>query len=815
MKISHDWLRDYLPHTFPITTIERWLTEIGLEVEGIHTTESIKGGLKGVVTGQVLTCVRHPNADRLSLTTVDIGGQEPSQIVCGASNVAVGQKVLVATPGTMIYPAEGDSFEIKTAKVRGELSAGMICAEDELGLGDSHDGILVLPNDTPVGISASELYKIVQDEIIEIGLTPNRADANSHFGTARDLWAALHIHEGLQIPLNQPLILDKSALPSEGEMNIHLQATDKCQRYMGLEITGVTVAESPEWLKKRLQSIGQKPINNIVDVTNFVMFELGQPLHAFDREAIPGNDILVCNAQIDKDFIGLDGVSRKLVADDLVIATAGEEPMCLAGVYGAEGYGVKSTTQAIFLESACFQSASVRRTSLRHNLRTESAAHFERGVDPGMCPEVLLRAAHLILEVAGGQVSSRLYDVYPQPTPERLISISPERVNRLLGKVIPSDQMLEILQALSMGVVQLSQQEWQVTVPGYKIDVLREADLVEEIVRIYGLNNIEASESFQYALNQARKLDDHTLRNQAMDFLVANGFHEIMGLSIINADEWTKISGFDSKIGVRINNTSNLQLDLLRPEALSTALEVIRYNVSRQQTSLRMFEFGRTYKSHSGEYIETPFLSFFISGDYWKESWQNGATRKSDIYLLKSLCNNLLHQLGIFDLTEILDETEENYVSCVHISAGGKNVAIIGEIKTGLLSRADIKHPVYFAQLRWETVLALLEAQEIKQFEEFSRFPMVRRDLALMMDEGISYTEVASLIRSELGSSLSELNLFDEFRNEELLSKRKKSYAISMMMVNRDKTWAEKDLDVLISKVINKLKVKYGIEIRK
>lgn len=815
MKLSHNWLREYIPHSFATVKIEKWLTEIGLEVEGITPFQSIKGGLKGVVTGHVLTCVKHPNADRLSLTTVNIGGAEPLQIVCGAANVAAGQKVLVATVGTTIYPAEGEPFEIKEAKVRGEKSTGMICAEDELGLGSSHEGILILPEDTQIGIEATKLFPVYEDEIIEIGLTPNRSDANCHFGTARDLWAALKIHENYDMPLVLPGMVDPDSLPEGGDFSVEIRSPELCTRYTGLEIKNVTIGDSPEWLQNRLKAIGQKPVNNVVDVTNYVMFELGQPLHAFDATKIPQKKIIVTQADSNKAFVGLDGSEKKLVEDDLVIADHTGNAMCIAGVYGAQGYGVSNQTTHIFLESACFSPASIRRTSLRHNLRTESASHFEKGTDPNMCTAVLMRATYLICKLCGGEVSSAMYDIYPNPVAKAVVDVSPQRINRLLGQDIPNELMINVLNALNMDISKQSDSHWQVTVPGYKTDVLREADIAEEVGRIYGLNNIPPSSSFHFAVQSRKQINTTKLREQLLGFLTSNGFNEVMGMSIIDSKWWQKVSGFKVEQGVRVNNTSNIHLDLMRPDALASALEIIRYNQARQQDSLRMYEYGRVYSNKENGVEEKEFISIFTTGKYFKESWQLPSGLDNDFYLLKGIVCRALNALGLESLSGEMAELHPYFSAGYHILLGDKCLATVGIVNPALCQNADINQEIFFAMIEWQAVISCMQARKTPQYQEFSRFPMARRDLALVVDEAVTFAQLTSIIEKCAGQSLIDVNLFDEYRHLQHVGEGKKSYAVSMTLANREKTWSDQELDGIITKVVTKLKSELGVDIRK
>lgn len=813
MKISHNWLKELLPHDLPTSKIETYLTEIGLEVEGITLEESIKGGLKGVVTGEVLTCAKHPNADKLSVTTVNIGSGDTLHIVCGAPNVAAGQKVLVATIGTVLYTESGESWKIKEAKVRGELSQGMICSEDELGLGTSHDGIMVLPADTVPGKPAAEYFNITSDEIIEIGLTPNRADANSHYGVARDLWAALHIHEGYKQALALPEILE-DVLQGDSTFQVRIENTEACPHYTGIVIRGIRVGDSPEWLRNRLLSIGQRPLNNIIDITNYVMFELGQPLHAFDADKISGQEIVVKNLPAETPFITLDGNTVKLHQDDLIICDGNSRPMCIAGVYGGKDSGVTAETVNLFLESAYFDPASVRRTSFRHNLRTESASHYEKGTDPNQCLDSLLRAAYLITQIAGGQADSSAIDVYPQPIPPANVVVRPERIRTLIGKDISDKEIIAILEALEMEV-KLLDSHWEVRVSSHKTDVTREADIIEEVVRIYGLNRIEPAARINYAIGEDGYRHEQDSRNIAMQYLSDTGYSEAMGLSIINGKNWQKISGFDPANGVRINNTSNTHLDLLRPDPLATVLEIVQHNQSHQQPDLRMFELGKIYyKEPDKGYIEETYLSIFATGRMWPESWKAPSTNAVDGLDLKDSVLNLLYRLQVTGIREVAGKDDPRFANALEIHARGKRIAILGNVATGLLKNAGIKGAMQFAHIYWDHLTASIRTNP-PTFKEYSRFPVVRRDLALVLDKTIPYEEVRILGQKAAGEVLSKMVLFDVYTNEEQLGKEKHSISLGFYFTNRTKTFDETEIEAIMNKLIQTFETKLNGVIRK
>ena len=813
MKLSHNWLKELLPHTFSTDEIAEKLTDIGLEVEGVHVTESIKGGLKGVVIGKVITCGKHPNADKLSLTTVDVGGIEPLSIVCGAPNVATGQKVLVATVGTELYDEDGKAFQIKEAKVRGELSQGMICAEDELGLGKSHEGIMILPEDTQIGMKASDYFKIESDEVIEIGLTPNRADANSHFGAARDLWATLNLHDSYDLPLTPVQILNIEGKTSS-PFKVTIENKEACKRYTGILIENISVGESPDWMKNRLETIGQRAVNSIVDITNYVMFELGQPLHAFDADKIQGQHIIVKNLPKDSTFITLDNNTKALHEDDLIICDEENNPMCIAGVYGGADSGVTKDTKNIFLESAWFSPTSVRKTSFRHNLRTESASHFEKGTDPHQCLEALLRAAFLITEYSSGQANTQYIDNFPNPEPAVEVTIDPSRVRMLIGKEISDTEIENTLMSLSMKVNKADQSAWIVTVPTHKTDVFRPADIIEEIVRIFGFNNIEAAEKFSFAMPDSVRNERMDQRQLVMQYLAGAGYSEAMGLSIINSVNWAKITGDKEFQGVRINNTSNIQLDLMRPDPIATALETIAYNQSRQQTDMKMFEYGHSYNgSDDKSYQEESFISIYGTGSLWDESWAVLNKESFNPYYLKSTVTNMFKLLNISKFQEKAGN-DLRFESSIEYSMGPKKLAVLGDVNQQMLKKAGIKGNMTFAHIYWDNVLSVVNNKPVI-FKEFSRFPVVRRDLAVVVADKITYEEIRILAQKSLSPYLTKIRLFDNYKSEEHLGAGKKSLSIALIFTNNEKTFEEKEIDELMKKLIETLEKKVDAVIRK
>ncbi|MGB4906885.1 MAG: phenylalanine--tRNA ligase subunit beta [Saprospiraceae bacterium] len=814
MKISHNWLKELMPHNFTTEIISETLTDIGLEVEGVNIVESIKGGLKGVIIGQVMTCEKHPNADKLSLTTVNIGGHTNLSIVCGAPNVATGQKVLVATVGTELYDEKGDAFTIKEAKVRGELSQGMICAEDELGLGKSHEGIMILPEDSVVGTKASDYFNIDSDEVFEIGLTPNRADANSHFGTARDLWAALNIHKGYDTSLARPKILSiegKVASP----FKVTIENTESCKRYTGIVLENVRVQDSPDWLKIRLESIGQRPVNNIVDITNYVMFELGQPLHAFDADKIDGQHLKIKNLPQGTEFTALDGSVKSLDKDDLIICDGTDRPLCIAGVYGGLDSGVSQDTTNIFLESAYFSPTPVRKTSFRHNLRTESAAHFEKGTDQHQCLEALLRAALMITEISGAHSNSQYIDNFPNPLPLAVAEIHTEKVRSLIGKSIPNGEIQLILESLSMIIDKVDENKWNITIPSYKTDVHRQADIIEEIVRIYGLNNIESAKKFSFSMPEQLANDSMTSRQIAMQYLADSGYSEAMGLSIINSTQWSKITKNENFEGVRINNTSNVQLDLMRPEALATALEVVAHNQSRQQNDIRMYEYGRSYNvTDQKEYKEDEYISIFGTGSLWDESWAIKTKDSFDSFYLKTTILNLLKRLNVTKFQEKKLTGDPRFEDAIELTMGPRRIAVLGEVSKSWLKASGIKGNMTFGQVYWENVIEMINNKPIK-FKEFSKFPVVRRDLAVIVGAEVTYESIRLLANKTLSNYLTNMKLFDIYSNEEQLGKGKRSMSIAFYFTNSVKTFEEKEIEDMMKKLIETLESKVDAFIRK
>ncbi|OMP81107.1 phenylalanine--tRNA ligase subunit beta [[Flexibacter] sp. ATCC 35208] len=806
MTISYNWLCDYLPVKPTPEELSVILTRIGLEVESLEEFESVKGSLEGLVIGEVLTAVPHPNADKLRLTTVNIGAAEPLNIVCGAPNVAVGQKVVVAPIGVTIYPASGEPLTMKKAKIRGEESHGMICAEDEIGLGSSHAGILVLDPSLTPGTPAREIFKPFEDWVYEIGLTPNRMDAMSHLGVAKDVCAYLNntgntLDNKAKIPALAPLPEAKDRY----DIAVSIENTTACPRYAGITLTGVKVGPSPEWLAHRLQAIGIRSINNVVDITNFILHETGQPLHAFDADTIKGRQIRVKNLPQNTPFVTLDEKERKLDAADLVICNADSEPMALAGVFGGLHTGVSDTTTNIFLESACFAAASIRPTSFRHGLRTDAAARFEKGVDISGTVYVLQRAAALICELAGGQAASGIIDVYPAPKPAVEVETSWKYIQKLSGKAYPADKVERILVSLGFTFLSKTEERFRVAVPYSKPDISIPADIVEEVMRIDGLDNIDIPTQVLITPSPASRPDKEKIREKVANYLASNGFNEIFTNSITNSKYY---SPEVLATTVRMINSLTEDLDIMRPSMLETGLESVSHNLNRRNDNLLFFEFGNTYAT-SGEhkYEETAHLSLYLTGQKVAESWLHKAA-PVDFYFLKGYVQNVLQLLGIKGL-----QWKEGEQHTWEIVVKNKSVVTLGAVDNAKLKQFDIKQPVWFADFNWLNLLSLLQKTE-SFYKEIPKFPSVRRDLALILDKQVKYAAVEAAVKTVKSPLLQNVNLFDVFESEKL-GNNKKSYAVSFTFQDAQKTLTDKEIDAVMEKLIKTFQTQLQAEIRK
>lgn len=813
MKTSLNWLRQYINIEQSPESIGEILTGTGLEVEGIETVESIRGGLAGVVVGEVLRCIKHPEADKLSLTEVNIGGESVLQIVCGAPNVAQGQKVLVATVGSTIYPTEGEPIKLKKGKIRGAVSEGMICAEDELGLGHSHEGILVLPPETAVGTPAAAVFQLENDYVFEIGLTPNRSDATNHLGVAFDIAAAVSVNQGKKMLVKRP---DLSAFqPGTAPcLPVHIADAASCPRYAGLIIDQIQLGPSPDWLRQRLQAIGVKSINNVVDVTNFVLHEMGQPLHAFDLDKIGGGAIKVQTLAAGTTFLALDEQERKLFAEDLMICDAHDKPLCIAGVFGGIDSGVSEQTTRIFLESAHFEAGSVRRSSLKHTLRTDAAKIFEKGSDPNICVDALKRAALLLQEVAGARVSSELLDIYPQPVRPLQIEVRYQRVRDLIGVNLSREEIRSILETMDMAFVADGETQFTVAVPTNKSDVSREVDVIEEVLRIYGFNKVEMPKEISSSLVVAPHPDPYAIRELVADLLAANGYHEMMAMSLsesryygggVAAERLDKL--------VYINNTSNVHLDIMRPDMLMSGLEAILHNGNRRKQNLRLFEFGRTYHLEGGKYQESNHLSLFLSGNKQSGSWHLKEEQPFNYYSLKSGVEIILARLGISNYRQ-REIQNEAFAYGLEAYAGPLTLVSFGKVARQALEKVGVKGDVFYADFNWDTIFRLLPKKRM-QVEELNKYPSVRRDLALVINKSVSYAALEEAAKKAEKNLLTAVNLFDVYENEEQLGEGKKSYAMSFLFENKDRTLKDKEVDQAINRLVETFTKQLGAEIRR
>ncbi|MFP4366580.1 MAG: phenylalanine--tRNA ligase subunit beta [Bacteroidales bacterium] len=817
MKISYNWLKEYIKTDLQPVEISGILTDTGLEVEGMELFQSVRGGLEGVVTGEVLSCRKHPDADKLSLTKVDVGNGNILQIVCGAPNVAEGQKVVVALPGTTLYKGD-QSLKLKRMKIRGEVSEGMICAEDELGLGDSHEGIIVLEDETVPGTPASEYFMVENDTVFEIGLTPNRIDAASHFGVARDLaaWAGQTGEGGLIRPGTGNFKPDNNDYPIE----IIVNDTENCIRYSGITISGVTVAPSPGWLQNRLKAIGLKPVNNIVDITNYVLHETGQPLHAFDADKISGGKVIVGHLPEGKIFTTLDESDRELSAEDLMICDA-EGGMCIAGIFGGKGSGVNEETKNIFLESACFDPVSVRKSARRHGLNTDASFRFERGTDPSITVYVLKRAAILIKEIAGGTISSDVTDIYPDPVSPVRLEINYDYIERLVGERIPEERIKKILRLLDFNIIKEIAGSLLLEVPLYRVDVTRSADVVEEILRIYGYNNISAPKSVHSVISYTEKPDREKYTDAVGDMLSSLGFNEIISNSLTKSDYYRQLPGFPEKHLVEILNPLSNDLNSLRQTLLFGGLETVLYNANRKNPDLKLYEFGNVY-SYSGDdkskgdldsYKESRHLALFISGATRTTQW-NRKEKQSDFFDIKAYSEQVFRRLGV-NPDQLNHEEQHN--SLFHyglkVFAGKKILAEFGAVHPSVLEKAGIKTDVFYADIRWDDLVVHASKKQIV-YSELPRFPEVRRDLAMEIDKDVRFETIRDIAMNTEKKLLKRINLFDVYEGDKI-SEGKKSYAISFILQDMEGTLKDKQIDSVMNKLAIAFEEKAGARIRR
>ena len=799
MKISYNWLKEFIDTDKTPEEISKILTGTGLEVESLETVQAVPGGLEGLVIGYVKECVQHPNADRLRITKVDVGTGEDLQIVCGAHNVAAGQKVVVATVGTTVHPSAGEPFKINKSKIRGEASEGMICAEDEIGLGTDHSGIMELDADAEIGTLAKDYFKLSNDYLYEIGLTPNRADATSHLGTARDIAAFL------KIGINKPDVSAFKVDNTDLTIKVVVENEQASPRYSGLTISGVEVKESPKWLKERLGVIGIRSINNIVDATNYVLHDLGQPLHAFDADAITGNTVVVKNCAEGTLFKTLDEVERKLSADDLMICNT-EVPMCIAGVFGGADSGVKSSTKNIFLESAYFNAVSVRKTSKRHNLKTDASFRFERGTDPDMTVFALKRAALLIQEIAGGVVSSEISDHYPDPVERFAVEVTYQNIDRLIGKAIPHGEIKGIIEALDIHIVGETGEGLSLKVPPYRVDITREVDIVEEILRIYGYNNIEIPTQIRASLNNSVRPEKDTVQNMLSDLLTANGFNEIMSNSL------TK-SAYSSDLdkAVKILNPLSSDLDVMRQTLLYSGLEAVAYNQNRRAADLKLYEFGKVYEMADEKYVENQRFAIFITGADIAEQWNQKAKQVS-FYNLKAIVDGIVNRLNINDVV-VEDSTCKKLAYGLKYTKNNKQLVKFGVVAKEALKKADVDKEVLYADFNFDLILTLVRKNKIV-FQDVSKFPAVRRDLSMLIDQSVTFAQLKQIAQRTERKLLQDVNVFDVYQGDKLPA-GKKSYALSFILQDNEKTLTDKAIDSIMQKLIYNLGKEAGAEIRK
>ena len=808
MKISYNWLKQFIKIDWSAEKTSELLTDLGLEVEGIDVFQSIKGALKGIVVGHVLTCEQHPNADRLKITTIDVGKKLPLNIVCGAPNVAKGQKVAVAKIGTTLYNNEGEVWTIKKGKIRGEESHGMLCAEDEIGLGKSHDGIMILEAALEIGTALADHYNFEDDLVYEIGLTPNRSDAMSHYGVARDLMAGLSQH-GINTKLISPSVsgfhIDNRGL----KIDINVDDKIKAPRYCGLTISNIVVKDSPQWLQNRLKSIGLSPINNIVDTTNYVLHDLGQPLHAFDADKITGKKINIKTVKSGTKFITLDGVERSLHEEDLMICDQ-DKPLCIAGVFGGENSGVTQSTSSIFLESAYFNPISIRKTAKRHALNTDASFRFERGIDPNITKYALKRAALLITEIAGGKITSDLIDEYPNKIEDSQVFLSFDKTYKLIGQEIPKETIKSILSALEIKVNNITETGLGLTIPAYRNDVQREVDVIEEILRVYGYNNIGITNKLNASISNTSKFENHKIENIVANQLVGQGFYEIMTNSL-TTDKYNSISEqLDPDNNVKILNPLSTDLSIMRQSLIFSGLETLAFNINRQQSDLKLFEFGKTYHDFDDQKEEFNHLSILITGNKAEKRWNSKKTEVGYFYL-KGLVTGIFDRLGIKKFKS-LPLSNDIFSEGQQLSVGKHSLVEFGSLKTNALNNFGISQNVLCANFNWNNLLKVINQNTIK-FKDISKYPEVKRDLSLLIDEDITFEKLYKLAKQSENNYLKDINLFDVYRGDKL-ENGKKSYSISFTLQDNKQTLKDSQIDKIMSKIQKRFESELGAELR-
>lgn len=821
MNISYNWLKKYLDFNLTPDELAAALTSIGLETGSVEEVESIRGGLRGIVIGKVLTCVEHPNSDHLHITTVDLGDGAETQIVCGAPNVAAGQTVVVATVGTTLYDGDKE-FAIKKSKIRGVESFGMICAEDEIGVGSSHDGIIVITEDVKPGTPAAEYYGLTSDWLLEVDLTPNRIDAASHYGVARDLsaWMAAHTEAApLRRPSTDAFALDKP----DGGITVRVENTDACPRYCGVTVRGVTVKESPKWLKYALSTIGLRPINNIVDITNYLLHAMGQPLHCFDVAKIAGGEVVVKNAREGEKFVTLDGVEHTLDSRDLMICNA-EVPMCIAGVFGGLDSGVTEAATDIFLESAYFNPTSVRKTARRHGLNTDASFRYERGVDPNNALYVLRLAALMVKELAGGEICGPLTDIYPSVIGPARVDLGFDYLNALVGKEIPADTVVSILRSLEMNLLEVTDRNVVMDVPTYRVDVTRPCDVVEDVLRIYGYNNVEISDSVRSALSSQTFEDrDNALRNLVSEQLCAEGFNEILNNSLTAEAYYNELPDYPADHCVKLLNPLSNDLNVMRQTLLFGGLESLAHNINRKMADLRMFEFGNVYFFNPAAestadrvlapYSESSRLALWMTGALRPGNWAR-KEEEATVYDLKAVVANIFARLGISQAEIRLSASQ----SCLYaagldiVTRSGKALGSLGILSKKIAARLDIKQPVVYCELDWHALVNLSIRKKVS-YSPLARTMPVKRDLALLLDKSVSMEQVEATVRESERRLLKDVTLFDVYEGKNL-PEGKKSYAIALTLQDDEKTLQDKQIEAVMNKVIANLTRKLGAELR-
>lgn len=821
MNISYNWLKEYLNFNLSPEEVSAALTSIGLETDGVEKVETIKGGLEGLVVGKVLTCVEHPDSDHLHITTVDLGDGIPTQIVCGAANVAAGQHVVVATVGTKLYDGDKE-FAIKKSKIRGVESFGMICAEDEIGVGTSHDGIIELPETVKPGTLAKDYYNVKDDYMFEVDLTPNRIDAASHFGVARDL-AAWMKAQGMQADLHSPSVDAFHSDRADGAIPVEVECQEAAIRYAGLTIRGVKVAESPEWLRNYLTAIGQRPINNVVDITNFILNAYCQPLHCFDLAKVKGNKIVVRPAAEGSKFVTLDGVERTMTARDLMICNA-EEPMCIAGVFGGLDSGVTEQTTDIFLESACFHPTWVRKTARRQGLNTDASFRFERGVDPNNVIYALKAAALLVKELAGGEICGEISDFYPAPVERPMVELSLDYMSRLIGKTLDKGLVKTILAALEMEIEKETDDVLTLRIPTYRVDVTRPCDVVEDILRIYGYNNVEFDETLHASLSYRQPTDDaNQLQNLVSEQLTAAGYHEIMNNSLTAVSYYDGLEMYPLDNCVRLLNPLSNDLAVMRQTLVFGGLESLAHNINRKSANLLMYEFGNVYsfdpQAESTEekplapFAEEAHLGIWMTGDLHTANWTAPAV-KSTVFDLKAVVENVFARLGVSQKELVAKQTSNDlFAACLEYrNRGGKLIGYVGVVSHKMLKKTDISQPVYFAELNWNALVKIALKKKV-EYTDLPKSMPVKRDLALLIDAATTFADVETVIRNSEKRLLKSVTLFDVYEGKNLEA-GKKSYAVSMTLQDDEKTLNDKQIDAVMKKIITNLQKQLGAQLR-